>query len=159
MFRAFAKFHERFPDYLLTVYGKGELLEELEDLIAQLGIGEVACIKPYVSAIHERILKCAMFVSTSDYEGISNSMLESMGIGLPCICTDCPVGGARMFIKDKTNGLLIPVDNEQALIEAMSSLAGDPSFANAMGANATSLKTELEVGKISKMWMDVINSF
>ena len=38
---------------------------------------------------------CTMFVSSSDFEGISNSMLEAMGMGLPVVVTDCPVGGAR----------------------------------------------------------------
>ena len=42
----------------------------------------------------------ACFVISSDYEGISNSMIEALAIGIPVVATDCPVGGARMYIKD-----------------------------------------------------------
>lgn len=58
-----------------------------------------------------------MFVSSSDFEGISNSMLEAMGMGLPVVVTDCPVGGARMVIQDGVNGLLVPVGDTKTMYE------------------------------------------
>ena len=36
-------------------------------------------------------------VSSSDFEGISNSMLEAMGMGLPVVITDCPVTAVRVW--------------------------------------------------------------
>ena len=67
-----------------------------------------------------------MFVSSSDFEGISNSMLEALGMGLPVVVTDCPVGGARMVIKSGENGILVPVGDTQAMYEAMRSVLKDP---------------------------------
>ena len=49
--------------------------------------------------VHSYIINASMFVSSSDFEGMSNSMLEAMAIGLPVVCTDCPIGGAKMVIK------------------------------------------------------------
>lgn len=40
-------------------------------------------------------------------------------MGLPCISTDSPPGGARMVIKNEQNGLLVPVGNKEKLMEAM----------------------------------------
>ena len=60
---------------------------------------------------------------SSDYEGMPNSLLEAMMMGLPCISTDFE--GAREFI-DTAACLLTPVGNESALAEAMSALADDP---------------------------------
>ena len=51
-----------------------------------------------LSNILEKVAPCSMYVSSSDFEGISNSMLEALGMGLPTVVTDCPVGGARMVI-------------------------------------------------------------
>lgn len=40
---------------------------------------------------------------SSNYEGMSNSLLEALALGVPVISTDHPIGGARMFIK---NGIM-----------------------------------------------------
>lgn len=75
--------------------------------------------------MHDVARDAPMFMLPSDYEGLSNSMLEVMALGLPVICSDCPRGGARMVIKDGANGLLIPVGNEQGLCDAVVCLASD----------------------------------
>ncbi len=59
-----------------------------------------------------RIRYMAIFVDSSDYEGVFNAMLKAMAMGLPCICTDCPVGGARMLIQDGVNGMFVQVGNK-----------------------------------------------
>ena len=59
------------------------------------------------------IVNASVFVSSSDFEGMSNSMLEAMAIGLPVVCTDCPIGGARMVIKNNINGILTPVGDDR----------------------------------------------
>nr|WP_054637836.1 glycosyltransferase [Thalassobacillus sp. C254] len=48
----------------------------------------------------------SLFVISSNYEGISNSMLEALAIGVPVISTDSPIGGAKTYIKNGENGLL-----------------------------------------------------
>lgn len=45
-----------------------------------------------------------MFILSSDYEGLSNSMIEAVSMGMPSICTDCPIGGAKMVIHNGING-------------------------------------------------------
>ena len=98
-----------------------------------------------------------MFVSSSDYEGMSNSMLEAMALGLPVICTDCPAGGARAVIRNGENGILTPVGDANALYLAMKNLAETPDFAETLGKNAVKIRTEQSVEKIIEKWMDIIN--
>lgn len=76
----------------------------------------------FTEDIHGKMHDCAMYVCSSDYEGISNSMIEALGMGLPTISTDCPVGGAREMITDGENGMLIPVGDVEALCNAMVSV-------------------------------------
>lgn len=158
LLHAFAAFHKTHPDYRLTIYGEGELKQDLLDLAGQLGISSCMEIRNFTSKIHDCILKSAMFVSSSDYEGISNSMLESMGIGLPCICTDCPVGGARMMIRHLENGMLVPVGNEKALTEAMNYVADHPAEAAEMGRRAVRIRDRLSVEKIAACWVEKIDA-
>ena len=97
-----------------------------------------------------------MFVSSSDYEGISNSMIEAMAIGLPTICTDCPAGGARAIIKDHENGILVPVNDVEAMYKAMKEIAENEELAEKISFNGTKLKEELSVDKIVNQWLEII---
>ena len=114
-------------------------------------------ILPAQKDIHSIIKDYAMFVSSSDFEGMSNSMLEAMAIGLPTICTDCPAGGARAVIKDHENGILVPVNDVQAMANAMKEIAGDSELAEKLSLNGTKLREELSVNKIVNQWMEIIN--
>ena len=97
-----------------------------------------------------------MFVSSSDFEGMSNSMLEAMGMGLPTICTDCPAGGARAIIKDHENGILVPIKDVESMYRAMKEVAENKELAEKLSVNGTKLRDELSVDKIVSQWLEVI---
>ena len=98
-----------------------------------------------------------MFVSSSNYEGMSNSMLEAMAMGIPCVCTDCPAGGARAVIKDGKNGLLTPVGDAHALCKAMKRIAKNPDLASKLSQNSVKIRETQSVEKIIEEWMELIN--
>lgn len=158
LLKAFAKFHATHPQYQLIIYGEGELKQSLLVLAEKLGIKNSFEIRNFTPDIHRCIQKSAMFVSSSDYEGISNSMLEAMAIGLPCICTDCPVGGARMFIRNYENGILVPVGDANKLVEAMTRFASNQQFANKIGLKALEIKDIISLDKIAFKWLKVIDA-
>ena len=115
-------------------------------------------LNDFIQNIHSKITDSAMFVSSSDYEGISNSMLEAMGIGLPTVCTDCPCGGAKMMIENDENGILVPVRDKVALYKAMKKIIENPGFAEMISNNATKIKYKLEQNKICELWMNLIKN-
>lgn len=154
---AFTLLSKEYPDYVLSIYGKGPLEDELKKYAEkQLGIGKINFIG-YQKNIHNKILDSAMFVSSSNYEGISNSMLEALAIGLPTICTDCPVGGARMFIKPYENGLLVPVGDTIALYKAMKELIENKELSDKVSQNTVEIKKELSYDYIFQKWLNIIN--
>ena len=63
-------------------------------------------------------------------------MLEAMGMGLPVVCTNCPIGGAGEVIKNKENGILVPTNDVKALTEAMLELLDNPDLRNKIRKNA-----------------------
>lgn len=95
-----------------------------------------------------------MFVLSSDYEGISNSMIEALAMGIPVISTDCPAGGSRMYIKNNENGILVPVGDKKALAEAMMKLAGNPEFAKQLSVNALKVKEQYALEKIADRFLE-----
>lgn len=119
LIKAFIIFHQNHSDYILEIYGDGPLKKDLQKLIDNSHAESYIFLKGHTTKIYEIMSKATAFVLSSDYEGVSNSMLEALCIGVPCICTDCPPGGAKMFIKDDLNGYLVPVGNKDELAHKM----------------------------------------
>lgn len=158
LIESFSMLSKDFPEYSLVIYGDGPLKKETESYIEHFSLQKKAFIKPFCKNVLELVRTSAMFVSSSDREGISNSMLEAMAIGLPCVCTDCPAGGARMFITPYKNGLIVPVKDKNAMYEAMKYMIQHPDEANAMGKNATAVKNILEKNQILNRWVEFIST-
>lgn len=159
LFNAFADFSKLYPDYTLKIYGEGELKNKLQDLAYQLKIEEKVKFMGFCKDIHKKISNAEMFVMTSKYEGLSNALLEAMALGLSCISTDSPPGGARMVIQNGENGILIKNNDKAGLVQALCKLAGDKKYARQLGKKATSIKNQLSTEKICKEWIDLIESY
>lgn len=153
---AFEKLLEDYPEYTLRVYGKGDEKENLTKYIADKKLGQKVFLEDFATDIHDRIKDAKMFVSTSDFEGLSNTMLEAMAIGLPCVCTDCDGGGARMMIKDHLNGLLVPKNDVNAVYSAMKEIIENKTLSEKLSQNATKVKDDLSADKIAQKWIEMI---
>lgn len=147
-------------DSLSNQYDKAEFdyREELVKYINDNDLENSIRLLPMVNDVHAHIRDCSMFVSSSDYEGISNSMIEAMAIGLPCVCTDCAGGGAKEFIVNSENGILVERDNIDALYSAMKKMLDNPVLAEKCAQNAMKIREELSNEIIASQWINVILS-
>ena len=162
LIEAFDEFAELHNDYELVIFGNSDPVEPdyyefVKEKIDSAKQKERIHLLPALHDIHNEIIDCSMFVSSSYFEGMSNSMLEAMAIGLPTICTDCPAGGARAVIKDHENGVLVPVNDVQAMADAMKEVAGNPELAEKLSINGSKIREDLSVDKIVNQWMEIIN--
>ena len=103
-----------------------------------------------------KINDTALFVMSSDYEGYPNALAEAMAIGLPVICTDFHSGTARGLIENMKNGLLVPINDSQALAESIKKILLDSSLAKAMSDNNFGIREKLDVSKIADIWINLI---
>lgn len=156
MLRAFKQFHSIQPEYTLEIYGRGEAEDELKAYAKEIDVADYVQFCGFQKDVHQRISTALSFVSTSDFEGISNSMLEAMAIGLPSVCTDCPVGGAAMFIRHGENGFLTHVGNEDEIVKYLKILADSENLVNAMSVEAEKIRKELTVDCICSQWMELM---
>lgn len=147
---AFAKFVKLHPDYKLIIYGEGALRGNLKKMISQLDIPNVY-LPGTVKDLWDKVLSANMYIMTSNYEGMSNSLIEAMCLGIPCISTK--VSGATDLIKNESNGILIDVDDEEALLTAMNKIADDSQYADELGTQAAKVYDLLKVDKISNQWL------
>lgn len=152
MINAFKKLHEVYPEYKLEIYGRGELYNELKELIVNLGASEYIFLMGRSNKIHEIMQKSFAFILSSDYEGLSNSMLEALAIGIPCVCTDSPPGGAREYIQNMHNGILTPCGDVDALYEGLRTLVENDSLCEQFSNESLIIRDKLESSKICAQW-------
>ena len=156
LIRAFAKFSKIHPNYTLTIYGNGPLMDKLKQLAISLGIGEKVFLPGASKTILQDIINAEMMCLVSTREGMSNAMIEAMSLGLPCICTK--VSGAIDLIENEKNGILIDIDDEEALFNQMNRIVDNKLFANNLGFRASQLYGKLRTDIISKKWIELIDS-
>lgn len=156
LFYAFHTFLGHYPDYILHLYGQGSLEKELRKLANELNIKENVVFEGFHSNILDEIKDAGMYVLSSNYEGISNSLLEAMGMGMPVISTDCPCGGSKMCIRNGENGILVPVAQSDALSTAMEQIAGSEEFAARIGKAATEVRERFSMQSIVECWLELL---
>lgn len=153
---AFDKVYKKYPEYELNIYGKGSMYSDLVKYKNTLGSKNKIYFKGVTNKIYEIMKEASIFALSSDYEGISNSMLEALAIGVPTICTDCPVGGARRFITNEINGMLIAVNDSEAMYESMIKIIENPHFAQKLSNSNNNLRSELSIENIMNKWQLII---
>ena len=156
MLDAFEIVHAKHPEYVLELYGQGEEKEEIENYAQKKHLEESVVLKGFCKDVLSRIVKATAFLSSSDYEGVSNSMLEAMAVGLPCICTDCPCGGAKMYINSYDNGILVPVGDSKEMSAAIELVIEDRCLQEKLSQNAVKIKEILNDEIIVDQWKKLI---
>ena len=157
LIEAFSRLPEAIKaSFSVEIYGEGPLKEELQALVDIKGLTQSVLFKGFSKNIHEDILKSKLYVSTSDYEGISNSMLEALALGIPTICTDCPVGGARLAIQNNYNGVLVEVGDIDQLQNAMLRVLTDKSFSISISSHFMEIREKFSEKNIIMLWENFI---
>jgi glycosyltransferase involved in cell wall biosynthesis len=123
-------------DWQLVVVGDGAERSALQTLIDQLGVGDCVRLIGARSDLPLWYRAADLYVSSSDYEGLSNTLLEAMSSGLPVVVT--AVSGTAALVGQTGAGIVVPVGDEQALADAMGAIAGDLNRAEEMGRRARS---------------------
>lgn len=154
LIKSFKSIHHMYPNYTLTIYGEGTLRNELERLIDSLGLNGSVFLPGNVQNIHEKLTQKEIFVLSSDYEGLSNALLEAMTMGMPCISTNC--AGSKEIIESGKNGLLIPIGDEKKMVKAMKLLIENKNFAKELGREARKKSKYFSSDLILKEWEKIL---
>lgn len=123
MIRAFAKIADEFPDWQLVIFGEGPLRESLESRVESLELQGRVLLPGRTEHVIEELRKSKVFCFSSDFEGMSNAIIEAICMGLPIVTTN--VSGATELVEEGKGGYVVPcgdVDQfAQALQKVMSS--------------------------------------
>lgn len=111
---------------MLDLVGSGEEHERIAELIRSRDLGDHVRLTGYVASEHlyKYYHAADIFVLPSLSESFGQVLLEAMSCGLPIVAS--AVGGIPETVRHKTNGLLVPPKDPQALVEAIRWLAANP---------------------------------
>ena len=141
---------KKYPNWKLKIYGEGSLKNKLDTLIKKLGNEHNIELLGRCSHLEKILPKCKIFVLSSNYEGMPNSLMEAMVCKLSCISTDCPCGGPKELIINGKNGLLVSVDNLEEMTDAITKMIEKPLFAS----DDEMMKYQIQ--NIMKLWRKII---
>ena len=133
---AFSKVNETNPDWILKIYGDGELYEELGNQITELDLENKVFLCGRSTNVAKDISAASIFVMSSDFEGAPNALMEAMAVGMPVISTDCPCGGPRMLINAGVDGELVEVGNKDHMVDMMQLLAKNEELRKTLAKGA-----------------------
>lgn len=156
LIQAFSEFHKVYNDYKLIIYGEGKLRSELENQIKENNLEHYISLPGFVDNLSNKINNASIYISTSNHEGISNSMIEALGMGIPTIATDCPVGGSRMFVNTDKTGILIPMNDHKSLLKAMIKIVSDSEYREKISLGAEKIREKVSGKDISLKWLDLV---
>lgn len=154
---AFSLIANEFSDYVLKIYGEGELKETLQKQIDELGLSGQVELMGAQKDVLNKINKASLFVLSSDYEGLPNALIEAMCIGIPSVSTDCSPGGARALIENGENGLIVPCNDAKSLADAMKKVLSDDDLARKFSINGKKIANRMESRKIAEKWLEFLS--
>ncbi len=152
---AFNLVSKKHQDAVLKIYGEGSLKNKLQNIIDELGLKDKVLLMGAKQDVLEWIKGSYCFVLTSDFEGLPNSLIEAMCMGIPCISTDCSPGGARQLLGDD-RGLIVPCGDKERLAEAINMYLENKDIAMRYGEEAYKLRDEIESHTVAKEWINLI---
>lgn len=158
LLQAFAEIAEKYPEWSVTFIGEGYQKEEMEEFCKENGLCGQVNFTGRIDDVASAIRPASVFVLTSKQEGMPNALIEAMVSGLAPVSTDCPCGGPAELIEDGINGILIPVDNEKALTEALDKLLSDDEYRVSMSNKAKKLIDEVHPDIVNRKWLEYIES-
>jgi glycosyltransferase involved in cell wall biosynthesis len=132
--KAFKNLVAQYPDTQLWIVGDGPERARLEKVAHDLAVADKVVFWGWQADPSVFYAHADSYVLSSDSEGWGLVILEAAGYRLPIIMTD--VGCAGEFIKDGTNGLVVPPGDDVAFEAAMLRLRADAMLRQSLGQTA-----------------------
>ena len=109
----------------LIILGEGGLRGELEAQAERLGVADDVDLPGFDANPFRYLSRAALYVLSSDWEGLPTALIEAMACGTPVVATDCQ-SGPREILLDGKLGPIVPRGDPEALSGAILSILNDP---------------------------------
>ncbi|MBO9356461.1 glycosyltransferase [Bordetella petrii] len=157
LIQAYAQVAARHPDWDLVILGEGGERQRLQAQIDAAGLQARVAMPGRVGNVGDWYRDADLYVLSSRFEGLSNTLLESLASGLAAVCFDCDTG-PREVVRDGVDGVLVrPNGDVPALAEALSRLMGDAAARQALAARAVEARERFSAQRVLGLWQELFD--
>ena len=151
---AFSKLPENWNIKLIFL-GDGDELESLKKLTSKLKQSHRIIFKGAINNVDHQIISSDFYISSSISEGMSNSLLETMALGVPPIVSN--VSGVEEMVINNKNGFIFEPKNETDLYEKLVKAinCSEESYINMSRLASEHLFKNFAMGLISKKYIEL----
>lgn len=134
LIHAFAEVVKKVPQAHLLLVGAGPLLNTLRAEVSKIDIETSVHFIEWVPDISSLMKTSDVYALSSNYEGWGRVLIEAMACGVPVVTTD--VGCAAEVCLSDVHGKVVPVKNQGAFADALSTLLVDRERRASLGMRA-----------------------
>ena len=132
--RAAALVLKEFPETQFVIAGVGEVREQLETLVAELGLPDRFHFLGWLDDADKLLCAMDVFVSASETESFGLAIVEAMAAGTAVVAT--ATEGAKEVIDDQKTGLLVPIGDVNRIAQSVIDLLSDPEKRRAIATES-----------------------
>lgn len=145
------------PDWKWRICGDGLERTALEKKLAEYGLEKNIVLVGTVKDMDIEYRGAAMYVLTSEMEGVPMVLLEAKSYGLPIVSFDIMTGPSEI-VRDDVNGFLIESGNVAAMAEKICKLIEQPSLRKQFSESASMDMEKFDRKAIIEKWTKLFKS-
>lgn len=142
----------------LQIVGDGELREQLQNNIRELGLSNQINIGRAEKDMMSVYKDASILAMSSRYEGLPMVLLEAQAAGLPIVSFDCKCG-PKDVIENGVDGFLVEDGDIEQLAQKLVVLMQDANLRKQMGSAAYAHSERYSEERIMKQWTDLFDEF
>ena len=157
LIKAFAPVAKKHPHWHLDLFGDGEMMPVVQDLIQEYHLEEQVTLLGMRKDLAQRYGDYAMYVLPSYREGMPLVLLEAKANRLPIVSFDI-LTGPREIVRDGVDGILVPPYDLEKLGSAMCRLIEDPALREEMSRRSQENLDTFSRETILNQWRSLLDS-
>lgn len=144
-----------YKNIVFDIVGYGELESDIKTWIENYKISTITNIYINPNNISELLSKADIYLSTSLFEGTSNSIMEAMNANLPIVATN--VGDNNRLVHKNINGFLCKKQNYKEIVSSLERLVTNTELRNKMGQQSKILlKSEYSIEIFRQRYINLL---
>lgn len=142
--------------YKLYIYGEGKDYNKILKLIKRKKLQDKVFLKGNIDNIEDELCKAKLFILGSHYEGMPNSLIEALSLGIPSISSNSSPVISEIIINNK-NGFI--ANDKTEFINKINYLINNPNILNKFSHNAYKIRNIYNKNNVINKWYSIIDKF
>lgn len=143
-------------DFIFKIIGHGHLEKRIRDWIQEFSIADCTEVHIAPNNVQDILRASDIYISTSLFEGTSNSIMEAMNWSIPIVATN--VGDNPVLVEHNINGYLSNVGDYTSLAKNLESLLSSYQTRLQMGLKSNDILHNFSEEKFRDNYYRILNN-